>query len=484
MGVRVSKTPSQLLNPITIDQLRQVLIGILQSQNDPITDWNPGAERLTQMQYSALSLNELLANLFPKMAGSSYFEFAPSSSWIDLIAEQLFDETRVAAVLTQQTLRLDSDGTFGPFVVDSNFVVSSPLTGNRYYAITGGTLTTGAPNSLVITVQAEGPNDPARAKLYADGPNTLTVLANPWRGVTATNAPPTFSGVSTTPTPALGLGVVTLSGTSPAIPTAYDVQIVRDGQNTTAQFKYRTNGGSWSATQNMAATFAIGTVTVHFTNDAGGSDPSFRTGDVYSFTSPGSPIVRPGTPAETDVALVQRCYDLWPDLAAFPVDKRVTWAKEANAAVKRVAVAVDPTYPGRQLVTIAGAPGAAPLGSPVIDSVQTAIDQKEGIGRLDLVAAASNVTVTATNATGGQVTVAREKRADVEAAANVIWAAYVDGTDIGGVARLAKLEQVLIDAGATDVTGLLLNGAAANVVLGTNEVAVAADLSSLTWVEV
>lgn len=480
----MSKTPAQLLNPLTLDQLRQVLIGILQSQGDPITDWNSGAERLTQMQYSALGINELLSNLFPAMAGSAYFKFAPSSAWIDLVAEQLFNTARVQAVLTQQSLRVDSDGTSGPFVVDSNFVIVSPLTGNRYYAITGGTLTTGAPNNITVVIQAEGPNDPGRGRFYADGPNSITQLTVPWKGVTATNAPPTFSAVTTTPVPALGLGVVTLTGTSPAIPTAYDVLIVRDGQNTTAQFKYRTNGGPWSATQNMAATFVIGTVTVHFTNDAGGSNPSFRTGDVYSFTSPGSPIVRSGTAKESDVALVQRCYDLWFDLAALPVDKHVTWAKVANAAVKRVAVAVDPTYPGRYLVTIAGAPGTAPLGGGVITSVQTAIDQQEGITGLSIVAASTNVTVTATNGTGGQVTVAREKRADVEAAANVIWSATVDGTDISGEVRLAKLEQVLIDAGAIDVTKLLLNGVAANVVLGTNQVAVAADLSSLNWVEV
>jgi hypothetical protein len=480
----VSKTPSQVLDPITLDQFRQLMIGILQSRQDPITDWNPGAERLTQMQYSALGAHNLLTELFPALVGAPYFGFAPSSDWVDLVADQRFNTTRVRAVLTQQTLRIDSDGTHGPFVVDSSFVVTSPLTGNRYYAITGGTLTTGAPNFLLVTVQAEGPNDPSKGRLYADGPNSLTKLAVPWSGVTATNAPPTFSAVTTTPVPALGLGVVTLTGTAPAVTTAYDVQVVRSGQNTTAQFRYRLNGGPWSATQNMAATFVIGTVTVHFTNDAGGSNPSFRTGDVYSFTSPGSPIVRPGTPAETDAALVQRCYDLWNDTSAIVDDKRKTWAKKANAAVKRVALQPDLTYPGRVLVTIAGAPGTAPLGGGVIATVQTAIDQQEGICDLDLVAAATNVTVTATNATGGQVTVKSEKRADVQAAANLAWSAYGGDTDIGGTVRLAKLEQILVDAGVIDVTGLLLNGVAANVVLGVNDVAVVADLASLNWVEV
>lgn len=480
----MSKTPSQLLNPLTIDQLRQTLIGILQSQGDPITDWVSGAVRLTQMQYGALALEQLLSQLFPVLAGSRYFKYASSSDWVDLIATQLFNTTRVPAVLTQQTLRLDSTGVNGPFTVDANFVVTSQLTKNRYYAISFGTLTTGAPNFILITVQAEGPNDPAKRKFYADGPNSLTQLVVPWSGVTATNPSPTFSPVTSTPSPALGFGVVTLTGTAPAIVTAYDVQVVRDGQNTTSQFRYRINGGPWSATTNMAATFAIGTVTVHFTNDGGGSNPSFRAGDVYSFTSPGSPTVRSGVAREGDAALILRSYDQWVDLDEVPTDKHEAWALEANAAVKRVAVARDLTYPGRVLVTIAGAGGAPALGAPVISSVQTHVDQLEGICGLALVAAATNVAVTATNDVGGQVTVATEKRDDVEAAANVAWRLYGDSTDIGGVVRLAKLEQILIDAGAIDVTKLQLNGVAANVVLGTNEVAVVADLASLTWVEV
>jgi hypothetical protein len=456
---------------------------MLRSAGDEVTDFNDGAVRLTEMQYAALGINELLGELFPTMAGSTYFGFAPTSTWIDLIAQQIFELTRNPAVLTQQSLTVSSDGTHGPFVVDDNFVIVSPLTGNRYYAITFGTLTTGAPNEITIIVQAEAPNDPVTGQFYADGPNTLIKLALPWRGVTATNAPPDFSGVTTNPSPALGLGVVTLSGTPPAIPAAYDVRIVGDGQVGAALFQWRTNGGPWSASTATAGTFAIGSFAVHFTNDPGGSDPSFRTGDLYSFTAPGSPITRSGVAAETDVALILRCYSRWVDLLAIPEDRHAVWAKAAEGTVKRVAVAVDPHYPGRLLVTIAGAPGTAALSGAVIAAVQLAIDQQEGVTDLSLVAAATNVTVTATNDVGGQVTVPAAKLADVQAAAQLAWTAYADSTDIGGTVRRAQLERILIDAGAIDVTKLLLNGNG-NVVLGANQVAVAASLASLTWVGV
>lgn len=478
-------TPLALLNPLQLDQLRTVLIGILQAANDPITDWNDGAVRLTQMQYSALGINELLANTFPNQVACSYLGLVPAgqSGWIDLIAEQLFEISREPPVLTQQVVTVFSDGTSGPFTVGPGFFVVNPLTGNRYFAITTGTLTTGAPNSIQVTVQAEGPNEPSSGQFYGDGPNTLTELGTPWAGVTVSNVPPNFSAVTSTPSPALGLGVVTLSGSPPVVGTAYDVQIVGDGQNTTAELQYRTNGGPWSPTTVMAATVSIGTVVVHFTNDAGGSNPSFRTGDVYSFSSPGSAIVQPGIAAETDIALIARCYERWPDLTAIPEDKHSVWAKQANPAIKRVSVIVDPVIGGRYLVTIAGSPGTAPLSGTIVTEAQTSIDQQEGITRISLVAAAANTTVTATNSTNGFVKAPAGQLAEIQAAANLAWAAYVDATIIGGVIRVAKLEQILLDAGATDLVGLLINGGG-NLQLATNHAAIAADLASLTWIGV
>jgi hypothetical protein len=485
-------TPVALLNPLTLDQLRMVLIGYLQAANDPITNWNPGGRRLTQMQYAALGINNLLGGLFPAMAGQTWLDFAQQlppgadpDTWVDIIAEQIFALTRVPAVLTQQTVLVSSDGTHGPFAIDSSFVVINPLTGNRYYAITTGTLTTGAPNAVTVIVRAEAPNDPARGILYADGPNTLTELASPWQGVTVTNAPPAFSAVTTTPSPALGLGVVTVSGTPPALAVAYDFEIVEAGQNTTAMFQWRSNGGPWSAPVTMAATFAIPTtsIVVHFANDSGGSNPSFRVGDVYSFTAPGTAISTPGTPRETSAALAQRCYGRLPDLTGIPLDKHVVWAIAVDSSIKRVSVALDATYPGRYLVTIAGAPGTSPLSGGIVAAVQAAIDQLESIGRLSVVAAATVTTVTATNGANGIVKVPVAKLAQIEAAANLAWSAYVNSTDIGGVVRVAKLIEILMDAGAIEVLGLLLNGGG-NVVLAVNAVAVAADLASLTWVGV
>jgi hypothetical protein len=487
----VPTSPVAILNPLSLDQLRQLLIGYLQSQNDPVTNWIDGGRRRTQMEYYALAANDLIGSLFPSLSGASFLDLAlglPTEAdpdgWVDLISQQVFSLTRMPAILTQQAVLFSSDGSAGPFSIGPSTVVKSPLTGNRYYAITSGTLAFGSPSSVLTVMRAEKPNDPSAGVLYADGPNTLTELDVPWPGVTVTNAPPFFSAVTTTPSPALGLGVVTVSGTPPALATAYDVQVVDDGQNTTAYFRWRQNGGPWSDAILMAASFTIPatSVTVGFTNDTGGSNPSFRSGDVYSFTAPGTPITTPGVARETSAALAQRCLDRLPDLTAIPQDKRIGWAKGASGAVARVKVASDVTYPGRMLVTVAGAPGTSPLSGGVVTQVQTALDQRESAGRIDLAQAASVTTVTATNGSSGAVIVPASKKTQIQAAANLAYAAYVNATDIGGVVRLAKVVEILMDAGALNVIGLLLNGVASNVVLGAAAVAVAADLGSLTWV--
>ena len=96
-------------------------------------------------------------------------------------------------------------------------------------------------------------------------------------------------------------------------------------------------------------------------------------------------------------------------------------------------------------------------------------------------AAATVTTVTAT----GTVTVPKERSAVIKAAAKLTWDGYVSGLNIGGTIRLAQFVNAVIGAGAIDVTGEQLNGSPTNLVLGSNAVGVAADITgSVTWVEV
>ncbi|TAL29026.1 MAG: hypothetical protein EPN98_21530 [Phenylobacterium sp.] len=468
------------------EQIQGLLIGYLQNARLPTTDWLSGAFIRTLMQFHGTAPLQNFGLLKARIVKNG-FPIEATGDDLTNLAQQIFSITRnislagprFAQTFTQQAVVLSCDASHGPYSVTSgSFSVRSRITGNRYTSITSGTIPSNG--SVTVTFQAESANDSANGLNFADGPGTLTnVSENPLPGVTANNVAPNFSAVTAV---AVGLGVVTVGGTPAAAPTAYDVQITTAGQVGVAVFEYRTNGGLWNTGHATATNFTIPSgPTIHFANDGGGSNPSFLVGDKYSFTSPGTPITQQGLDPETDSALLARCQARWPSLDAEgdTTDKHQVWALAASPLVTRVKVALDTNYPGRVLVTIAGVTN--PLGSPTVAAVQLYIDQREEVGDLSLVAAATVTTVTAT----GTVTVPILQLATVQAAAKASWDPYVAGTAVAGTIRLAVLEAFLMDAGAIDVSGLQLNGSPTNLVIAANAIGSPADITStLTWVGV
>ena len=490
---------TDILATYTNDVIKAKLIGYLQAPTNPmpITDWHDvGFFRSLVLVYGENLLGNYLntADPDPMRREATVRGVVPeavpkptssTSAWLTLVAAQWFGITRnfdlfgnqFAGTFTIQSLTLTNTSSTAYTITAAAFAVKSAVTGNRYVATTGGTLA-GSGGTLTISVKAESANDSINGLNFADGPGTLTDLSlNPLPGVTATNAGPSFSPIMTTPKPTVGVGVFTVNGTPPVNPSAYDVAIVLSGQVGTATFKYRTNGGSWSSPIVTAATYAIPSgPTLNFTNDPGGSNPSFVANDIYTFSSPGSPITQQGIDPENDVALLARCLARFPSLAAGPqVEKHQQWAFAASTSVTRVRVGAN-SKPGYLDVTIAGR--VNPLGGAVVTAVQSYIDQHEGVTDISAVAAASVVNITA----GGTVTVPAARLAAVQAAAAALWIAYVNATDIGGVVRASKLEEFLMDAGAQNASGIVVN--TSNLVqLAYNQVASPVDIiaAGLTW---
>jgi hypothetical protein len=469
----------------TQDQIRTKLLSFWQAAQIPITDWESGGVIRVLMELTAKTFRDFMASMEPAILGGGFplpADQLTSDDWLTLLAAQWFGKTRIVATSTQQTVVLTRGAGTGTYTISAGGLwVINPLTGNRYVAITGGSL---APSStLTITVQAEQSQNTIGGANYVDAANSLTKLQDPLPGVTCNNPPPNFSAVSTVPTPAVGAGVVTVSGSTPTNPSSYDVQVASSGQRAAATIQTRVNGGAWTTPVTMGATFVFsGGPTVNFTDDGGGANPSFIAGDLYSFTSPGSPITVAGQDAEVNTALLARCFARWPALVitAAAQDKRLIWAERASAVVKRARVYKD-ALPGLVDVVIAGVTGGVSGG--VVTAVQTYIDQHDAIGDKSVVASATVTTVTPS----GHVTVPTVNMAFVQAAAAAAWVAYVISTDIGGVVELSKLEQILMDAGATDVGvpaggQLLLNGFAVNLVLGASNIGGPADIiANMTW---
>jgi hypothetical protein len=469
----------------TLDQIRTKLLSYWQAREIQITDWEPGAFMRTLKEYVALALEDVLGGVIPAIVAGGFpvaTGLAGAEDWAELVAEQWFDRARIAATFATQTVVLTCGAGNGPYTITAGtLIVRNPRTGNRYFSATGGTLNTSS--TLTITVRAEMSNDSLAGRNYVDTANTLTELVTPLAGVTVNNPAPSFSAVRTTPSPTSGKGVVTVSGTPATNPTTYDVAVAESGQRAAAEIQTRVNGGAWTAPVTMGATFTFsGGPTVNFTDDPGLTDPSFVVGEIYSFTSPGSPITSPGLDRETITALLKRALERWPSLEPGAVpDKRDRWAREASALVTRVRVIVKgEAFPGRTDVVIAGV--SNPLGSPVVDAVQDYINRRSEIGERDQVVAATTTTVTV----GGHVNVRRGQLQAVQAAAQAAWNAYVLGTDIGGVVRLSELVEALMAAGVLDVGApaggaLTINSFGVNLQLDPGKVAVPAAITSLTW---
>jgi hypothetical protein len=141
---------------------------------------------------------------------------------------------------------------------------------------------------------------------------------------------------------------------------------------------------------------------------------------------------------------------------------------------------------GQEDVFIAG-PTATATPTQVSD-VQSYIDVRVSDIESANVQSAAALTVTPS----GIVYVRRGKLGAVQLAANTAWTDYIAGLPIGGdlpggIVRLSELEDALMDAGAYDVSGLELNGAASNLTLSRTQCAVLDSGSlatQLTWREV
>jgi hypothetical protein len=472
------------------DLVRTKLLSYWQAAELPITDWEPGAFMRSLLELTERGISDAGGGAIPTIVAGGFPESngkPGASDWIELVAEQWFGRDRVKATFATQTVVLTCDGAHGPYTITAGVqIVYSPTTGNRYFAATGGTLNTSS--TLTITVKAEMSNESIAGHNYVDTANTLTALVTPLAGVTVNNPPPNFSAVTTTPSPATGKGVVTVGGTPAANPTTYELIVTTSGQKAAAEMQSRVNGGAWSAVFTMGASYVFPSSgpTATFTDDPGGTNPSFIVGDMYSFTSPGSPITAPGFDKETDAKLLARCFARWPSLEAGGVEeKRARWAKLVDPLITRARVfATGVTYPGRAEVVIAGVTN--PLAGGIATAVDLYIKQHDSIGDRTIVTIAGITTITP----GGHVNVQRGNKSAVQAAATVLWNAYVLSTDIGGIVRISELVQALMDAGALDVGApaggaLTINTFAANFQLAADKVAQPASLiTNLTWNEI
>jgi hypothetical protein len=336
---------------------------------------------------------------------------------------------------------------------------------------------------------------------YDDPANTITEVVTPLPGLSINNPPTDFGGLTgstATRNPVnQGSGTVTPIGT-PVLLRRYTVTILASGSQPgsgAARIDYEEDGvsGTIGTITPIPLAYGIGDgITLTFSNGLG---VGFIKGDLHTFESVGSPILANGTDDETNEALAARCMGRWPSLGLNIVkEKYVEWIRRASLdsalGIEKITARPSGTVAGQTDLLVATATGA-PSG-PVVATLQLYVNARDGITDTALVTAASNLSIVPS----GTVTIRAEDLEAGQAAADEAWRSYIADLPIGGdvstgspgVVRLAELSQALMDAGAVDVSGLMLNGAAVNKTMTTTQVAVisAGDEPSaaLTWTTV
>jgi hypothetical protein len=173
-------TLAELLTAKTKDEIFQELVDALAAMDLPVTDWNIGGVERTHLEVEAQVQADLWA-LVPLIASSGFlFSELCVGAWVDLLAENFYDEVRNPAVFTVDTIRLTCPAGFGPYTIEAGDLWAANAAGKLFNNTAGGTLAAGG--TLDLTFQAESPGS-----AYNLPRNTITILKTPLPGVTITN---------------------------------------------------------------------------------------------------------------------------------------------------------------------------------------------------------------------------------------------------------------------------------------------------------
>jgi hypothetical protein len=499
-------TLTELLLAKTRDEREAQLLAMLNTAGFPVTDWYVGAVGRTLLKMVTTGL-QAFDDLVPSIASGGFLgpftvgtKTYPTRDWLELKAAQDYDLIPAPAVAAKQRITLYHQVGTGPTIVGSVGQFTAISRDRRLYSnITTGTVPSGTltPSKITLDFQAES----AGAVYNGDLTGSIVALVTPLPGLIIVNEPLSFGGTDSSNRASrngTGTGTVTpsetVAGVAPTPSRTFTLTITNAGQVTAAVGSLVIDDGTNAPTivplSPIPATYAAGGgVTITFAN--GAQNPSFIVGDVYTFQAPGSPIITPGSDAESSDSLRTRCRGRWPSLSDVPTEDRYAgWIRQASIdsgyGVTKITVNPSVTIAGQVDIRVATSAGAVPGG--VVTALQTYVDLRDGIVDLANVASAVNDPITA----GGTVTVKSSIAVAAKAAAKASWETYISELPIGGelslgrVVVLEELTQALMDAGALDVTGLTLNGVAANKALTSIQVATAANSidTALTWLEV
>lgn len=474
---------AELLSAQSRDQLRAKFLAILGADPNvglggtynhgfPVADWlsNPAGMEMAFVNMVRGGIYDLIASGMGKQIAGGWLARA-TGDWLTFHASMFYEVERNPPTKTVFKLKLSNAGSAPPydFAVGDVWVLGA--SGHRYVSITAGHLEAGG--ELVLSFEAEFAGAASNDNPITSPPALVTAFA----GVTVSASVAAFSDVYQQGD---GTGHVTFTPVNiNALPGTYTVRIDVSGNIGTARWSLSNDGVTFESLGVVQAiqdpNFALNIIPT-----AGGTSPSFLAGDLYTATAPGGTGYVQGSDEEADASLRERCRARWPSISLNQTSAVfVLWTKLAAPSVNRVAVRADPLVPGRAQIVAADSHGG--VDQAVITVIAAYINPRLGdVLESISVAPARNRPVN----TGGVVYVTALTAAAIQQATVDGWNAYLATVPIGGTVLLSELEQLIMDAGARDLS-LTLDETIENVTLGRDEIPVATNiLTDLTWLYV
>ena len=449
---------ADLLNPQSVSAIFQTLLGVYQAQGFPVTAWQVGGVERTRLMAIATALADVSGNYIPAIAGGSLLDYSPNyPGWTALTAAQIFSLSQNLAQFTFGNIVATNSSPTSQAFAAGQLIFVFGTSGRRYICTGSGTIP--GSGSLTIPVIAEN-----SGSVYVEPSSSAAItLVTPLPGVTLTNPASTYA--STTGTHGgSGTGVITASG-SPVGPHSLVINITSTGQAGVATWSYSLDGAAFVAAGAVSSLTNIGGVGINVTLSNGAINPSFVTGDSYSYTTPGSWITSQGSDIEADTALATRCRNRWSSLSAIPTQSLyqllATSTPSVGSQVTACTVVPDPLINDKINVIVSGPGGILP--GPTITTIQAYITPRRRGCDNPIVQSPSTLAVTYAFTYTVPVAQASAAAAAITTALNT----YTASIPVNGTIRIASvIEAVMVVAGVVDCSGVTINGVAANLTLG------------------
>jgi uncharacterized phage protein gp47/JayE len=176
-------TLAELVTTKTQAEMREALFAELAARGFPVSSWREGDVARTLVEIDAQALADESAVVAAIAKGGLLSE--ATGGWLTLLAREVYDLERKAAVATQGTVRLTASAEAGPYTIAPGQLWFASASGLRFQSVNTVQLTLEKGGTLDLTVQAESPG---AAYNVANG--TIAAMVTPLAGVTCANPDP------------------------------------------------------------------------------------------------------------------------------------------------------------------------------------------------------------------------------------------------------------------------------------------------------